>query len=502
MLAVFITLLFVLASLLIGGALALLGSPYLGCAIALAAVGAAGLLRVARIRDALSSASRWLAPVLIGAAAGATLMLALSPSIVPGIATAVAKPAASLSEDYRLLNLFGQVFDIVRADYVDKPDDSKLIASAISGMVDGLDPHSSYMDAKSFSDMQVDTNGKFGGLGMEVTMTDGLVTVVSPIDNTPAAKAGILAGDVIVQVDGQPIKGMALDLVVAKLRGAVGSTVKVQVSRKGQAAPLDFTLTREIIKIASVKDHAEGTDVGYIRITQFNDLTTEELKAALKDLAAKIPQAQLKGYILDLRNNPGGLLDQAVSVSDAFLNRGEIVSIRGRLPDDSERFDAKAGDLINGKPLIVLVNGGTASAAEIVSGALQDHKRATILGTRSFGKGSVQTIIPLGGGNGALRLTTARYYTPSGRSIQAQGITPDIQVLEEVPKDVADRMNEISEASLRGHLKASGAEEKGSQAYVPPKPEDDKALQTALALLRGTQANPAFPPDRTQARAN
>jgi len=503
MLTNLITLLLVLASLLIGGALALLGNPHLGCAMMLAAVAAAGLLRVSRIRDALSLWSRWLTPFLIGAAAGAALvLLATTSSFAPGIGSAIARPAASLSEDYRLLSLFGKVFDIVRADYVDKPDDAKLISSAISGMVDGLDPHSNYMDAKSFNDMQVDTNGRFGGLGMEVTMTDGLVKVVSPIDNTPAAKAGILAGDVITQVDDQPIKGMALDLVVAKLRGPVGSKVKLQVTRKDLAAPLNFTLTREVIKIQSVKDHAEGTDVGYIRITQFNDLTTDELKAALKDLATKIPEAQVKGYVLDLRNNPGGLLDQAVSVSDAFLNRGEVVSIRGRSPGDSERFDAKSGDLIHGKRLIVLINGGTASAAEIVSGALQDHKRATILGTRSFGKGSVQTIIPLGEGNGALRLTTARYYTPSGRSIQAQGITPDIRVVEDVPKDVADRIGEVSEASLRGHLKATGAEEKGSQAYVPPDEKDDKALQTALALLRGTQTNPAFPADRTQARAN
>jgi carboxyl-terminal processing protease len=250
-----------------------------------------------------------------------------------------------------------------------------------------------------------------------------------------------------------------------------------------------------------VRDRDEGGNVGYIRITQFNGPTTDELKGAIKQLSAKIPASQLKGYILDLRNNPGGLLDQAVSVSDAFLKRGEIVSMRGRNPDDSQRFDAKAGDLIHGKPLIVLINGGSASAAEIVAGALQDQKRAAIVGSRSFGKGSVQTIIPLGRRNGALRLTTARYFTPSGRSIQARGITPDIEILQQVPKDVTSRMMPASEATLPGHLQAQGAEQRGSQSYVPPDPKDDRALQSALALLRGTETSPAFPPNQKQALA-
>ncbi|MGH6728248.1 MAG: S41 family peptidase [Pseudolabrys sp.] len=444
-----------------------------------------------------------LIPALIGAVFGAALvLLAATSGFFPNLSSAIAQPATSISNDYQALELFGKVFDIVRADYVDKPDDAKLIASAINGMVGGLDPHSNYMDAKSYGEMQVDTNGQFGGLGMEVTMTDGLVKVVSPIDDTPASKAGILAGDIITRVDDEPITGLALDAVVAKLRGPVGSQVKLEISRKDQANPIDVTLTRKTIKVRSVTDRDEGDNVGYIRITQFSEPTTDELKAAIKDLAGKIPDAQLKGFILDLRNNPGGLLDQAVSVSDAFLKQGEIVSMRGRAPDESQRFDAKAGDLTHGKPLIVLINGGSASAAEIVAGALQDQKRATILGTRSFGKASVQTIIPLGDGDGALRLTTARYYTPSGRSIQAQGITPDIEVLEQVPKDVAARMSSVSEATLRGHLKAQGAEEKGSQSYVPPDRRDDKALQTALALLRGTQTNPAFPANPKQARAN
>ena len=251
-----------------------------------------------------------------------------------------------------------------------------------------------------------------------------------------------------------------------------------------------------------MRDRVEGDNVGYIRILQFNNLANDELKAAIKDISGKVPAQQLNGYILDLRNNPGGLLDQAVSVSDAFLKQGEIVSMRGRAPDESQRFDAKAGDLIHGKPLIVLINGGSASASEIVAGALQDQKRATIVGTRSFGKGSVQTIIPLGEGNGALRLTTARYFTPSGRSIQAQGISPDIEVTQQVPAEAASHMSSMSEAALPGHLKAQGAEQKGSQSYVPPDPKNDRALQTALALLRGTETNPAFPPNPKQARVN
>jgi carboxyl-terminal processing protease len=444
-------------------------------------------------------AVEWVVPALVGAAAGAALvLLATASSSIPN---AIAGPAENISKTYSELELFGKVFDIVRADYVDKPDDQKLIASAINGMVTGLDPHSSYMDTKSFSDMQVDTSGEFGGLGMELSADKGEVKVVSPIDDTPASKAGILAGDVITKVNGESIKDVALDLVVAKLRGPVGSTITLELSRKSQPSPIDVTLTRATIKVRSVRERVEGDDVGYIRILQFNNLAGDELRAAIKTITAKVPEQQLKGYILDLRNNPGGLLDQAVAVSDAFIKRGEVVSMRGRNPDEAERFDAKDGDLTHGKPLIVLINGGSASASEIVAGALQDQKRATILGTRSFGKGSVQTIIPLGQGNGALRLTTARYFTPSGRSIQAQGITPDIEVKQQVPADVAARMALVSEATLPGHLKAQGAEEKGSQAYVPPEAKDDRALQSALALLRGTVTNPAFPPKSEQARA-
>ena len=292
---------------------------------------------------------------------------------------------------------------------------------------------------------------------------------------------------------------MNLNQVVDKLRGPVGSSVKLQLLRKDQPDPINLALTRETIKVASVRSHAEGDDVGYIRITQFNNLATDGLKKAIRDIQAKLPADHVKGYILDLRNNPGGLLDQAVSVSDTFMTRGEIVSIRGRNPDETQRFSATPGDLIDGKPLIVLVNGGAASASEIVAGALQDQKRATVVGTRSFGKGSVQTIIPLGQGNGALRLTTARYFTPSGRSIQAKGITPDVEVLQQVPKEDEARAQTVSEAGLRGHLQAEGTEEKGSQSYVPPVEKDDRALQEALALLRGTDTNPAFPPNPNQA---
>ncbi|HVU42376.1 MAG TPA: S41 family peptidase [Xanthobacteraceae bacterium] len=441
--------------------------------------------------------------VMIGAATGSALvLLATSPKVEPLISRALAAPLADSADaatTYRELSLLGRVFEAVRQDYVDKPDSDKLIQSALSGMIGGLDPHSSYMDAKAFAEMQVETTGQFGGLGMEVTTENNLVKVVSPIDGTPAAKAGILAGDVITQIDGKPIDKLSLGDVVAKLRGSVGSKVTLDIQRAKVAKPVVVTLTREIIQVRPVSSRAEGGDVGYIRIKEFNELTNDELKSAIADLSSKIPADKLKGYIVDLRNNPGGLLDQAVGVVNDFLSQGEIVSTRGRDAGDDERFFAKPqlGDLIHGKPLIVLINGG--SASEIVSGALQDQKRATIVGSRSFGKGSVQTIMPLGAGNGALRLTTARYYTPSGRSIQAEGITPDITVLQNVPKELQDSEAEVSEASLPGHFHAQGKEEKGSQAYVPPKPEDDTALQTALALMRGTKHDAAFPPKRQQA---
>ncbi len=415
----------------------------------------------------------------------------------PGTIAIGSAAKAAMDDAYRQLNLFGEVFERVRADYVEKPDDSKLIESAINGMVSGLDPHSSYMDPKSFRDMQVETTGEFGGLGIEVTMEDGLIKVVAPIDETPAAKAGILANDLITQLDGEQVQGMTLNQAIEKMRGPVNTKIKLTIMRKGQDKPIEVSLTREVIRVRSVRSQVEGDDVGYIRMTQFTEQTTDGLKKAFTDISAKVSNDKLKGYILDLRNNPGGLLDQAISVSSAFIQRGEIVSTRGRNPEETQRFTAKGGDLSKGKPLIVLINGGSASASEIVAGALQDQKRATILGTRSFGKGSVQTIIPLGSENGALRLTTARYFTPSGRSIQAKGIVPDIEVLQDVPDDIKAKTDTstMGEASLRGHLQGdAGKEQTGSQAYVPPDEKNDKALTMAEDLLRGTKVNPAFPP--------
>jgi carboxyl-terminal processing protease len=437
--------------------------------------------------------------VVAGAATGAALfVLGFNPGYAQVSPQGTATPS---TETNRQLEVLGKVLEIVRSDYVDKPDDGKLLNAAIDGILKSLDPHSSYMDAKSFRDMQATTSGQFGGLGMQVNMEDGLLKVVSPIDDTPAARAGILSGDVIDQVDGTPVKGLSLSQAVEKMRGAPGTEVRLEIVRRGQDAPLKLTLLREIIKVSSVRQQTEGDDVGYVRITQFNSRVADDLKQAVLTLTAKIPPERLKGYILDLRNNPGGLLDQAVRVAGAFLVGGEIVSIRGRDPDQVQRFNAVPGDLIDGKPLIVLINGGSASASEIVAGALQDQKRATVVGSRTFGKASVQTIIPLGQGNGALRLTTARYYTPSGHSLQAQGIAPDIEVLQDVPKEVAAQAQAQtrSEASLPGHLKAEGDEQTGSQSYVPREEKDDKALQSALALLRGTETNPAFPPNPKQA---
>jgi carboxyl-terminal processing protease len=431
--------------------------------------------------------------VLLGAASGAALtLLAVQPHMV--LVGASAKAAAA--DTYRQLNLFGDVFERVRSDYVEKPDDGKLVESAINGMLTGLDPHSSYMDAKSFRDMQVQTRGEFGGLGIEVTMEDGLIKVVAPIDDTPAAKAGVLANDIITKLDDDQVQGLTLNQAVEKMRGPVNTPIKLTIIRKGADKPLELSIMRDVIRVRSARWHVEGDDIGYIRLTQFNEQTTEGLKKGIAEIQAKVPEDKLKGYILDLRNNPGGLLDQAISVSDAFLQKGEIVSTRGRNADETQRFNARPGDLIKGKPLIVLVNGGSASASEIVAGALQDQKRASVLGTRSFGKGSVQTIIPLGSGNGALRLTTARYYTPSGRSIQAKGITPDIEVSQDVPDDLKNKTDTKGEASLRGHLKGdAGKEQTGSQSYVPPDPKDDKALHAADDLLRGVQVNSAFPPN-------
>lgn len=430
--------------------------------------------------------------ILLGAATGAAMtLIAVQPRVMIGTS---AKAAAA--DTYKQLNLFGDVFERVRADYVEKPDDQKLIETAINGMLAGLDPHSSYMDPKSFRDMQVQTRGEFGGLGIEVTMEDGLIKVVTPIDETPASKAGVQANDLITKLDEDQVQGLTLNQAVEKMRGPVNTKIKLTIMRKGQDKPIELTLTRDVIRVRAVRSEVKGEDIGYIRMTQFNEQTTDGLKKAITDINAKISKDKLKGYILDLRNNPGGLLDQAISVSDAFLQKGEIVSTRGRNAEETQRFNARSGDLTEGKPVIVLVNGGSASASEIVAGALQDHRRTTVIGSRSFGKGSVQTIIPLGSGNGALRLTTARYYTPSGRSIQAKGITPDIEVLQDVPEDMKSKTDTKGEASLRGHLKGdAGKEQTGSQSYIPPEAKDDKALNMAQDLLRGTQVNSAYPPN-------
>ncbi len=431
--------------------------------------------------------------LLAGALMGASAM-----SLVYGSAGTSANAAGS--ETYRNLAIFGDVFERVRAQYVTPPDDKSLVENAINGMLTALDPHSSYLNPDAAQDMRVQTKGEFGGLGIEVTMENELVKVITPMEDTPAARAGVLAGDYITAIDGAEVRGLALSDAVDKMRGAVNTPIELTIMREGAGEPLKITVVRDIIKVKAVRFRVEE-DVGYLKINSFTERTFDDLKSAVETIRKQIPDDKLKGYVLDLRLNPGGLLDQAVSVSDAFLDRGEIVSTRGRDPKDVTRFDSRAGDIVDGKPVIVLVNGGSASASEIVAGALQDHKRATVLGTKSFGKGSVQTIIPLGE-NGALRLTTALYYTPSGKSIQGTGITPDVKVDQPLPDEFLGRDVSRGESALRGHIK--GAEESeegsGSSAYVPPDPKDDVQLGYALDLLRGNKTDPSFPPspDRAQ----
>src|SRR3954447_15050656 len=346
---------------------------------------------------------------LLAAAAGAGLTLLVTAP--PGALSIPIAKADVGADAYSQLGLFGQVFERVRANYAEKPDDAKLIESAINGMVSSLDPHSHYMNEQAWKDMQETTQGEFGGLGIEVMMENGVVKVVAPMDDTPAAKAGIMSGDLITSIDDTAVQGLSLEQAVARMKGPINTKTRLKIMRNGAEQPIEVSITREVIRVRPVRYRAEGGDIGYIRITTFNEQTTEGLRKAIRDIASQIPQQKLAGYVLDLRNNPGGLLDQAVSVSSAFLARGEVVSTRGRTPEETQRFTARASDLTKGKPLVVLINGGSASASEIVAGALHDHKRATLIGTRSFGKGSVQTIMPLGTGNGALALTTARYYT-------------------------------------------------------------------------------------------
>ena len=361
-------------------------------------------------------------------------------------APAAVKP--SESSTYELLNLFGEVFDRVRTDYVEPVSDDKLIESALNGMLTSLDPHSNYMNEKSFADMRIQTKGEFGGLGIEVTMENGLVKVVSPIDDTPAAKAGIKPNDLIAEIDGTAVMGLTLAEAVEKMRGLVGTPIKILVVREGAKAPIPMTLKRDLIKIQSVKSRTEN-DVIYLRVSSFAETTTDALKVAYEKEKKNVG-SKLKGVVLDLRNNPGGLLDQGIGVADAFLDHGEIVSTRSRKPEESRRFSATPGDIAQGLPIVVLINEGSASASEIVAGALKDHKRAVIMGIKSFGKGSVQTVIPIEG-HGAIRLTTARYYTPSGVSIQAKGIVPDI-VVEQSKVEPLKSTISFSEASLKGHL--------------------------------------------------
>ncbi|MSO89820.1 MAG: S41 family peptidase [Rhodospirillaceae bacterium] len=393
------------------------------------------------------------------------------------------------SETYRQLNLFGDVFERIRADYVEEVKDEAMIEAAINGMLSALDPHSSYMNAKSFRDMQVQTRGEFGGLGIEVTMENGLVKVVSPIDDTPASRAGVKPGDYITHINGEQVLGLTLADAVDRMRGPVNSAIKLTIRRENVDA-FDLTLNRAVVKVQSVRYRAEG-DIGYVRITSFTEQTESGLKTAVAKIREQVGP-KLKGFVLDLRNNPGGLLDQAVAVSDAFLDKGEIVSTRGRRADDAQRFNARAGDLAEGRPVVVLINAGSASASEIVAGALQDHRRAILLGTKSFGKGSVQTIIPLSG-QGAVRLTTARYFTPSGRSIQAQGIEPDIAV-EQSRIEPLEAAASRRESDLRGALRNPGQQQPAAAPAAPAAPQAEAAeigsaqdyqLARALDLLRG-----------------
>ncbi|WP_323716595.1 S41 family peptidase [Paracoccus aminovorans] len=418
----------------------------------------------------------------------------------------VAQETGKNASVYEQLDLFGNVFERVRSDYVEQVDDKKLIEAAINGMLTSLDPHSSFLSAKDYEDMQTQTRGSFGGLGIEVGQEDGLVKVISPIDDTPAAEAGVKAGDFITHVNGESLMGLSLDEAVEKMRGPIGSEIKITILREGEKEPFDLTMTRDTIKLTVVKTRIEGHAV-VLRVTTFNDETMDTLKT---EMAKAIKEAggidKVTGFVLDLRNNPGGLLNQAIEVSDAFLDKGEIVSTRGRKPEESERWNAKPGDLAEGKPMVALINGGSASASEIVTGALQDHRRAIVVGTKSFGKGSVQTVMPVTA-DSAIRLTTARYYTPSGRSIQALGIQPDIIVQQPTPPKDEDGADEnkpktdskflSSEADLRGALNNDAvSDEEKKQIEQEAKEveataklrEEDYQLAYAVDILKGLAA--------------
>ncbi|MCL7465471.1 S41 family peptidase [Phaeovulum sp. NW3] len=436
------------------------------------------------------------------AALGGTVAGALMTTQVA--APLLAQEATKPSSVYEQLDLFGDIFERVRADYVEEVDAAELIEAAINGMLSSLDPHSGYLPPEDYDDMRVQTRGSFGGLGIEVTQEEGFVKVVAPMDETPAAAAGIQAGDFITHVDGESVLGLTLDQAVDRMRGPVGSEIIITVVREGVAEPFDVSIIRDTIKLTAVRGRTEGETV-VLRITTFNDQTFANLQESLKKAVDEVGgMDKVNGFVLDMRNNPGGLLNQAIEVSDAFLDAGEIVSTRGRHPEESERFNATPGDLAEGKPIVVLINGGSASASEIVTGALQDHRRAIVVGTKSFGKGSVQTVMPIRG-EAAMRLTTARYYTPSGRSIQAMGIAPDIIVQQPVrppvtgeeETDEANGAHDRSEADLRGSLSNDSmtedekrlADEELARAEAAAKlREQDYQLAYALDILRGFSA--------------
>jgi carboxyl-terminal processing protease len=439
------------------------------------------------------------------------VMAALAGTVAGVIATTqiagplVAQEAVQESSVYDQLDLFGDIFERVRAQYVEEVPTDELVTAAINGMLTSLDPHSSYLSAKDFEDMQVQTRGEFGGLGIEVTQEEGFIKVIAPMDDTPADKAGILAGDYITHVNGEAVSGLMLDEAVEKMRGPIGSEIIITVVRQGTPEPFDVSIIRDTIKLTAVRGRVVGKTI-VLRITTFNDQTTsglnEELKKGLDELGGL---ANLDGVVIDLRNNPGGLLNEAITVSDSFLDKGEIVSTRGRDPKTGERYNAQPGDLIEGKPIVLLINGGSASASEIVAGALQDHRRAIVVGTKSFGKGSVQTLIPLRG-DGAMRLTTARYYTPSGRSIQALGISPDIVVQQPAPPPADEAAaedeksaarKERSEADLRGAITNDSMTDEEKRLYQEEQQraeesaklrDEDYQLAYAVDIIKGLTA--------------
>jgi carboxyl-terminal processing protease len=454
---------------------------------------------------------RYRTSLLLGAAFVAGVLVAPGVGIVGrqlGIDAAFAQDATR-ADTYRLLTLYGDVFERVRAEYVDPVSDKDLVENSINGMLTGLDPHSNYMNAKAFRDMQVQTKGEFGGLGIEVTQDNGWIKVISPIDDTPASRAGVKPGDLITALDGKTVQGLTLNDAVDHMRGPPNSKIVLTIRREGVDKPIELTMMREVIKIQVIKARMEPGNVGYVRLTQFTEQADTGLKKAVDNLRQQ-NGGKLQGLILDLRNDPGGLLDQAVAVASDFIDQGEIVSTRARHPEDSQRWNAKGGDIISGLPLVVLINGGSASSSEIVAGALQDHRRAVLLGTKSFGKGSVQTVIPLPG-NGAMRLTTARYYTPSGRSIQGLGITPDVPVAGS--RDAQSQFGPEREADLNHVLTNEGGTPVAAEAprtdlpaiakQIPDKPPEgfpafdqakpdatDFQLQQALVLIKAMGGQP------------